>query len=112
YAAVIGGGLYSSSYASGILALSGAEGAGIAIDNTGTATGISFSGSAGIEGRSLGAGGTVSITNSGEVNAYALSQFGGVASGIAASAMGDASIDNAGGVFSYSAATAYGAIAL
>ncbi|MDQ2703055.1 MAG: hypothetical protein M3Y70_09675 [Pseudomonadota bacterium] len=109
---VDGGGVYSSSYASAILALSGTDGAAISIENSGSATAASFSGSNGIEARSLGVGGTVGITNSGEVNAYALSQFGGVATGIAASAAGDAWIDNAGMVYAYSASTAYGAVAL
>lgn len=107
-----GGGVYSSSYASAILALSGTDGAAITIDNSGYATAISFSGSNGIEGRSLGVGGTVEITNSGDVTSVALSQFGGVATGIAASAAGDALVDNVGSVYAYSLATAYGAVAL
>src|SRR5690606_35322839 len=45
------GGVYSSSHAAGIPALSGAGGVAIAIDNAGTSTAISFSGSAAIEGR-------------------------------------------------------------
>lgn len=106
------GGVYSSSYAAGIQALSGTDGAAITIDNSGTSTAISFSGSSAIEGRSLGVDGSVAISNSGDANAYALSQFGGVATGIAASAAGDAMIDNSGGIFAYSLGNAEGAVAL
>ena len=105
------GGIYSSSYATGIQALSGTDGAAITIDNSGSSTAISFSGSSAIEGRSLGVDGSVAISNSGEANAYALSQFG-VATGIAASAAGDATVDNSGDVFAYSLGNAEGAVAL
>lgn len=111
YVAVVDGNLYSSSYASGILALSGTDGAAITIDNSGLAYAASFSGSSGIEARSLGVGGSVDIGNSGDVIAVALA-YGAGAAGIAASAEGDAGIDNAGMVYAYSAGTAYGAIAL
>jgi outer membrane autotransporter protein len=111
YVDVVDGNTYSSSYATGILAMSGTDGAAITIDNSGVAYAASFSGSSGIEARSLGVGGSVDISNGGDVYAFALA-YGASAAGIAASADGDANIDSAGMLYAYSAGTAYGAIAL
>lgn len=105
------GNTYSSSYASAILAVSGAEGGDVSIDSSGFLYAVSFSASSGAEARSLGAGGSASVGNSGDVLVGALSN-GGSATGIVATADGDASADNSGGIQAISAGMAYGAMAL
>jgi hypothetical protein len=111
YVEDVGGNTYASTYASGILALSGTDGAAITIDNTGLAYAASFSGSSGIEARSLGVGGSVDISSGGDVIAVALAT-GGSATGIAGSAEGNSTIDNSGSVYAYSGGMAYGAVGL
>jgi hypothetical protein len=105
------GNTYSSSDASAILAMSGAEGAHVSIDSSGYLYAVSFSASSGAEARSLGAGGSASVSNSGDVLVAALAT-GGAATGIVATADGDASADNAGGIMALSGGMAYGAMAL
>jgi outer membrane autotransporter protein len=111
YIAYVGDNTYSSSYASGIFAASGAEGAAVGVENSGLLQAISFSASSGVEARSTGVGGSVDVQNSGDVVAVALAS-NGIASGLAASADGDASIDNDGDILAYAGGMTYGAIAL
>ncbi len=105
------GNIYSSSYALALFGVSGGEGAAVGIENSGTLHAISFGASSGAEARSLGAGGSATVTSSGDITAVALST-GGSAAGLVAAADGDATVDNSGTVLAYSGGIAYGALAV
>ncbi|MFS8136626.1 MAG: hypothetical protein ACMG50_00720 [Thermomonas sp.] len=87
-----------SALAWGIHAAANGEGAAIVIDNSGTIDAAGIYGATGIEAVSSGLGGTVSVTNTGDIAVtqnLRLTSYGGT--GILASADGDSTVFNDGG---------------
>jgi hypothetical protein len=106
------GGLYTSLYATGIHAASGGLDSTVSVTNSGDVVALGFAGATGIEALATGAGSSASATNTGNVYAGAYYPYGSGATGLVASADGDATVDNGGVVTVVSGGTAYGEMAL
>ena len=103
---------YGTAVATGINATSNGEGAHVGVSNSGDISADGIFGATGIAATSGGLYGSASVSNSGDITVSQNQKYGYGAYGIAASADGDASIDNSGGVEVYSAGAASGLTAL
>src|SRR5690606_34609557 len=93
---------YGTQLATGINAGSNGAGAVVTVDNTGIVITGGIFGATGIAATATGEGGTASITNTGLVVATQDNAAGYGAYGAIASADGDATVDNQGGIYAIS----------
>ncbi|HEX2595997.1 MAG TPA: hypothetical protein VHL61_06020, partial [Luteimonas sp.] len=109
---ILAGSTYYTVLAIGIEASNNYAGSSIAVTNGGDLSAYGYFGAYGINVAAVGAGGTASVTNSGNLYASVANKYGYGAMGIFASADGNSTIANTGAITVDSSGAAYGAMAL
>jgi hypothetical protein len=99
-------------YSTGIHAASSGLDSVVSATSGGSVNVYGYAGATGIEALATGEGSNASAGNSGDIYVNSVYKYAGGSAGVVASADGDASVDNSGGIEAVAGGSAYGAMAL